>query len=417
LATVCKSTKTHAFTLHHKGRNASSNTTVIGKTEFRTFSTTCLVPALFAAAVLSTETLHGFIIRSYCLGSLIGIQCDCKVLFVGDSWFQSETGSIQMAEQTTIQIDLLKVMVALVGTALLILVSLFVAWLAYYRKTRRSFQGARCCVVGANKGIGRAVAETLARRGASSLVLVDVMGCLETSSALDTLGVEHITSYQCDITSAEQVEELVKKVCSEGFINLVVDCAGVVSGKGFADLSVSEFKRVVDVNLSGNFALLKGFLPAMLEKNQGCFVGVSSIMGLMGGAKLSDYCASKFGLVGLFEALRMELSQQYPGVSLVTVCPYAAKTGMFDGIFEGTRLTRLIRSVFPLLEAEDVAEAIVLAAERGTAIAVVPFFFGPLINVVRCLPNPLYEFVLTLMGGRNGMDAYRGRSNVWGASG
>ena len=312
------------------------------------------------------------------------------------------------------QYYLLLIIIALVVIALTSIAILGLAWYAFYTKKRHEFAGKTCCVVGAAKGIGRGVALTLARKGAAKLVLVDMASCDETKEECVKAGCPDVVLVQCDVSDRAQLSAKFDDVLKPSdFVSLVVDCAGVVAGKRFDDLAFEEFERVIKVNLIANYALLKRFLPAMLDKRAGCFVGISSLMGLMGGARLSDYCASKFGLVGLFEALRMEFGQSHPNVSFVTVCPYAVDTGMFEGIFEATFWTRMIRKIFPLLKTMDVAESVVLAAERGTTVAVLPFLFGPLINIVRCLPSPLYEFVLTLMGGREGMNQFHGKSPIW----
>ena len=133
-------------------------------------------------------------------------------------------------------------------------------------------------------------------------------------------------------------------------------------------------------------------------------------MGLMGGARLSDYAASKFGLVGFYESVRMELANdaRASGVSVVTVCPFAVSTGMFDGIFEGSRWNRFVRFCFPPLSAKYTAACVLGAAERRQPLAMVPFYLGPLIWATRCLPDPFYDWVVGLAGGRTGMDTFRG---------
>ena len=81
------------------------------------------------------------------------------------------------------------------------------------------------------------------------------------------------------------------------------------------------------------FQTLKAFLPAMMSKNHGHVITIASGAGLFGIAGLVDYCASKFGAVGIHEALTSELaSPKYSGVHTTCVCPYFISTGMFDGV-------------------------------------------------------------------------------------
>jgi len=282
-------------------------------------------------------------------------------------------------------------------------------------RVRHHLEGKTVCIVGAARGIGQQVACLLvAQKSVKCLLLVDMMSCEETEKLCREQGCEKVVQLRCDIADKEQLSSLFSSVekLQLGFIYLLVDCAGVVSGKSFEELNVDDFERVVQVNLTSKFSLLKFFVPMMLQQGIGCVVSVSSIMGLMGGARLMDYSSSKFGLIGLFESMRLEYRSSHPNISFVTVCPYAVDTGMFDGIFEANRLTRMIRYIFPLLKAKSVAAAIVSAAERGTAYEVVPFYLGPLINIARCLPSPFYEIVSCLMGGEDGMKSFRGKSPI-----
>ena len=77
---------------------------------------------------------------------------------------------------------------------------------------------------------------------------------------------------------------------------------------------------------------LKAFLPAMMSKNHGYVITIASGAGLFGVPGLVDYCASKFGAVGIHESITSELSMEYSGVHTTCVCPYYIDTGMFDGI-------------------------------------------------------------------------------------
>jgi len=306
--------------------------------------------------------------------------------------------------------------------------ALATCWAFRYRwSTRLSVRGRTALVTGAARGLGLETAKRLAELGAAHVILVDVARELDAQSR-DVRGAAsedppRVTAVPgCDVASKpclDALERRARAALLEGeHVSVLVNCAGVVSGRPFLQLDEATFDRVVAVNLGAQFALLRRFLPAMLERNDGAVVGVSSLMGLMGGAQLADYAASKFGVVGLYESLRLELAA-YSGVSLVTVCPYVIDTGMFDGAFEGTPLTRLVATVLPPLSARDAACRLVRALERGQTVAVVPELFAPLINVVRCLPSPVYELVLGLMGAVDGMRTFRGRGlpqAVWGAS-
>lgn len=76
---------------------------------------------------------------------------------------------------------------------------------------------------------------------------------------------------------------------------------------------------------------MKAFLGDMIKKNHGHVVSIASIAGYGGSPQMVDYCASKFGAVGLTEALTVELKYEAPNVKVTSICPWFIKTGMFDG--------------------------------------------------------------------------------------
>lgn len=292
----------------------------------------------------------------------------------------------------------------------------FIAVALHRRRKRHDLAGRTCLVVGAAKGIGRCVAQVLSTRNIHRLVLMDINDCSETERSCRALGCKHVVQLRCDSSNEGQVQQTLGSLESSEVDDfyLVVDCVGIVSGKEFVDQTVCGFQRVVEVNLLSKVVVIKSLLPGMLQRNEGCFVGVASMMGLMGGAKLTDYCSSKFGIVGLYESLRLEF--YHTNVSFLTVCPYAVDTGMFKGIMQGTRLNRFVLWLFPMLKPEQVAHDLVLAVECGSSYVVLPFLLGALLNIVRCFPEPLYSQVLILMGGRDGMRTFETSSRDPGST-
>ena len=87
-----------------------------------------------------------------------------------------------------------------------------------------------------------------------------------------------------------------------------------------------------------HFWTLKAFLPEMMENNRGHVVQIASSAGLFGVPGLTDYCASKFGAVGVTESLKLELYKQNKDINVTLVCPYFIATGMFEGVVSKYRL-------------------------------------------------------------------------------
>jgi short-subunit dehydrogenase len=338
-------------------------------------------------------------------------------------------------------------------TILLATTCMMMIWAYFYRfKTRFNIKN-RCVIIfGGAQGLGKELAIQCLRKGAIQIIIADIENneqllneCRNQIIAKATTNNKKIQPSQivmlsCDVSNIHQVQyilDYVLKIKIDSTSNtisstpsLIINCAGIVSGCSFQELTPEIFDKMMKVNLIGHFNIAKIFLPYLLthhnnNDNGGILVGISSMMGLMGGAKLSDYCATKFGIIGFYESLRLEYlnvltnstsSTMTSGVSITTICPYAFDSGMFDGIFEGTLGNRMIQTLFPLLSVDYVASATLRAIERRQTVAIIPEYFSVLVNVVRILPSPLYEVILNIMGGKNGMKYFRGNTkqkNGW----
>ena len=135
----------------------------------------------------------------------------------------------------------------------------------------------------------------------------------------------------------------------------------IVSGKKIHDNDDAMMEKTMQVNTISHFWTIKAFLPGMLDRNHGKVVTIASMAGLVGTAGLVDYCASKFGAVGIAESLSMELDHQRKhGVKSLCVCPFFINTGMFEGV------ESKFSWLFPILEPLDVANQVVRAIKRDT---------------------------------------------------
>jgi len=208
--------------------------------------------------------------------------------------------------------------------------------------------------------------------------------------------------YRCDVSKREEVYETSKRTLAEaGSVDVLVNNAGVVSGKSFLELSDEAIERTFSINALSLFWVTRVFLPAMIERGSGHVVTVASSAGLVGVARLSDYCASKWAAVGFDESLRMELERSAPGVKTTVVCPYYINTGMFAGA--QSRFPHLL----PMLEEDDVAERILRAVEHDKPRLLLP----PLVHLLpmlRALPPRVFDGVMTLLGVNASMDHFVG---------
>lgn len=190
----------------------------------------------------------------------------------------------------------------------------------------RRFEGHVAIVTGAASGIGRATAIRLASEGAAVACLdVTAEGLEETTDALKVLGGMAIAEY-CDVTNEEQVERAVEAASSTlGRPDVLCNVAGIGTFVHTTDMTLSQWERIIGVNLTGTFLLTRAVLPHMLAPNQGgSIVNVASTAGFVGSAYSAAYCASKGGVVMLTKALAIEYADK--GVRVNAVAPGGVNT-------------------------------------------------------------------------------------------
>jgi all-trans-retinol dehydrogenase (NAD+) len=264
--------------------------------------------------------------------------------------------------------------------------------------------GKTVLITGGAGGLGRRLAGEAARSGAS-IVLWDLdRGGLEKVAAeLAPLGSARV--YACDVSDRKAVYETAARMEADGGpIDVLVNCAGVVSGSAFLDLPDDKIERTFGVNTLALYWTCKAFVPRMVERNRGHVVTLASASGLIGVAKLSDYSASKWAAIGFDESLRVELAKSAPGVLTTVVCPYYINTGMFDGV--RSRFPLLL----PILDEGDVARRIVRAIERGKRRLCLPWLVS-LLPLMRVLPVAAMDRLADFLGVNVSMDEFVGRTH------
>ena len=267
--------------------------------------------------------------------------------------------------------------------------------------------GSNILITGGASGIGRLVALKMARLGGNVVVWdIDPVGLDLLVAELKSVGNRPAHGYVCDVSDRQSVYDTAARVQREvGPVHILVNSAGVVSGKSFLDLSESEIERTLSVNTMALFWTAKAFLPAMIAAGTGHVVTIASAAGMIGVAGLPDYCASKWAAVGLDESLRVELRRRAPGVKTTVVCPYFVDTGMFQGV--RTRFPLLL----PILTSEYVAQRIVRAIRRNKPRLVMPWLVH-LIPLMRIFPPILLDTVGGWLGINVAMDSFQGRSET-----
>jgi meso-butanediol dehydrogenase / (S,S)-butanediol dehydrogenase / diacetyl reductase len=183
-------------------------------------------------------------------------------------------------------------------------------------------------VTGGASGIGAGICEVLAQFGCRIAV-----GDLEVEQSRDLaakLGGEDLAlavllNVADRVVATEAIAEVERRL---GPVEILVNNAGVSSARAFLEISDEEYARLMNVNLRGVFLMSQLVLPGMLRAGWGRIVNISSMAGKEGLPNLTHYCASKFGVVGLTQALAKEVAPS--GVTVNAVCPGVVRTPLWD---------------------------------------------------------------------------------------
>jgi all-trans-retinol dehydrogenase (NAD+) len=242
-----------------------------------------------------------------------------------------------------------------------------------------------------------------ATRGAAAVVLWDVneKALASVSAEIEARGVK-AHPFVVDISDRASVMATAKKVlASAGVPDVVINNAGVISGKRFLDLTESDITRTYAVNTLALYWTLQAFLPAMKKQDSGRLVTIASAGGLAGSATQTDYAGSKFAAVGFTESLRAELRDDSSGVSTLTVCPFYINTEMFDGVKSGSPL-------LPIQDQHLSTTKILDAIESRKRELLLPGMVYT-VRIFRLLPTAVFDFLADAFGINKAMKTFRGR--------
>jgi len=235
-------------------------------------------------------------------------------------------------------------------------------------------------ITGASSGIGRAVALEMARRGAHVVLGARRVEELEkTAAECRALGVR-ATALATDVTRREDCEHL---IAAAGQVDVLVNNAGFAVFDAIAEAKSDDLRSMMDTNYYGMLHCTQAVLPQMLQRGGGAIVNVASIAGIMGYARMGGYCATKFAVIGLTEALRDEVLDR--GVRVALVCPGTTETEFFRKA-ERRKMpgaSRLILAVSP----EKVARAVCDAAEDGRYRRILPLFAAMYMRMKEVFPR------------------------------
>ncbi|KAK2726217.1 17-beta-hydroxysteroid dehydrogenase 13-like isoform X2 [Artemia franciscana] len=247
----------------------------------------------------------------------------------------------------------------------------------------RSVEGEIVLVTGAGHGIGREISYIYARLGAKIVCTdLNLETATETASEIRKHGGQ-AWAYKCDVSdrhSVEQTADIIKR--SLGNVTILVNNAGIMPCHPFLSWNAKQIDQCVDINVKGCLWVTRAFLPGMIEEKHGHIVSMSSIAGMVGCKNLVPYCASKYGVVGMMEALHEEIRQDSRklDINFTTVSPFVVNTGLCK------KPTVRFPSFTPILGPEAAAEAIVASQRRNERLLFIPRHFFYVWKWTRALP-------------------------------
>ena len=265
------------------------------------------------------------------------------------------------------------------------------------------FKGKAILITGGASGIGRQMALFIAKEGGQVVIWdINEENMQKVVSEIKKAG-GVAASYYCDLSVRKNIYETASAVKKDhGVVDILINNAGIVSGKPFFELSDEQIEKAFAINTLAHFWTVKAFLPDMIKQNSGHIVTISSAGGLIGVNRLSDYCASKFAVFGFDESLRMEFKSRGLNIKTTVVCPYYINTGMFEGV--KTRFPSLL----PIMDEKYAAKKIVESIKKNKP----RLFMPPIVYTVpllRCLPVSAFDWIANFLGINKSMDDFKGK--------
>lgn len=229
-------------------------------------------------------------------------------------------------------------------------------------------KGKVAMITGASRGIGREIALRLAKEGAdiafNYLKSGDAAESLEKE--IENLG-RRAMSVQCDIRDFEAVKKWVEDIRQRfGRLDILINNAGILKDKALMLMEQSDWQEVVDTNLSGVFNASRCVIVTFLKQKSGDIVNISSVSGIIGSSRQTNYAATKAGIIGFTKSLAREVAPY--NIRVNAVAPGYIRTALVDNLKEDYK-EQLLKTI-PLGKfgtVKDVANAVIfLLSSKGT---------------------------------------------------
>ncbi|XP_077980740.1 short-chain dehydrogenase/reductase 3-like [Glandiceps talaboti] len=264
-------------------------------------------------------------------------------------------------------------------------------------------------ITGGGRGIGRSLAIEFAKQGCKKIVLWGrtAESLLAVSNEVSPYGTNCVL-YICDVSKQDEVYEQARKVQKEvGDVTILVNNAGVVLGNAtLLESKDEDVIKTIQTNVFGYIWTTKAFLAAMMDRNHGHIVTISSLLAIQSIPGAGIYSASKAANVGFVESLIQEIhDKNRHGVHSTVVLPYIVQTGMFKGI--QTRFQWL----FPSMTPEYVAQKIVSAVRKNQQFLMIPRIMYITSILKSLLPTGAWKEIMKMTGSIEAMQTFVGHED------
>jgi 3-oxoacyl-[acyl-carrier protein] reductase len=227
--------------------------------------------------------------------------------------------------------------------------------------------GQAAIVTGAAKGLGRAIAVTLAHCGAKvACIDINTDSLAETVNTIRNAG-GIAEPMACDVTDGNRVSEVVEEVVKLwGGLQILVNNAGITRDNMVMRMKDDQWDAVININLKGTFLFTRAAAKPMMKGRQGRIINIASVSGLMGNPGQANYSASKAGVIGLTRTVARELAGR--NITVNAVAPGFIATDMTAAL--GEDILQEVRKQIPLArlgDPQDVADAVLFLASSAAA--------------------------------------------------
>lgn len=250
-----------------------------------------------------------------------------------------------------------------------------------------TFKDKIAIVTGGGAGIGEALSKELAGRGAHVVVAdVAVEAADRVASSITATG-GRAEARRTDVSSEQQVRDLIEQTSARhGRLDYLFNNAGIAVGGDARDLTLEQWRRVLDVDLYGVLYGTLSAYPLMVRQGFGHIVNVASVTGLVPQPINAPYATAKHGVVGLSLSLRLEGADL--GVKVSVVCPGYVKTNIYENVeLVGVDRAQVTRTPIKGIEAPKAARAILEGVGRNQAVIVFPGVFRWAWRAYRLVPS------------------------------